>query len=47
MVSYEIGRASEAIRGAIADKALAVADERGRVYVIDLDNGRLLRNLRL
>jgi hypothetical protein len=31
----------------LTDKSLCVADEHGRIYVIDLDSGRVLRNLRL
>jgi hypothetical protein len=39
------GSATPVVR--LTDKTLCVADERGRVYVIDLDSGRVLRNIRL
>ena len=38
------GSASPVVR--LTDK-LCVADEHGRIYVIDLDSGRVLRNIRL
>jgi hypothetical protein len=40
-----VGSTSTVVK--LTDKMLCVADERGRVYVIDLDSGRVLRNIRL